>query len=123
MKNTIVISGGASGIGLAAVKKFLTKGFNVFVLDNNQVLLEELESSQIAYIDSLKTKHCDITNSQDVSNAMDECIRTFGSINAVLPAAGIVSDSLFIKVDRETNKVKSCMSEEQFRKVVDVNLI
>ena len=122
MKNTIVISGGASGIGLAAVEKFLTKDFNVFVLDNNQVLLEELESSQIAYIDSLKTKHCDITNSQDVSNAMDECIRAFGSINAVLPAAGIVSDSLFIKVDRETNKVKSCMSEEQFRKVVDVNL-
>ena len=119
---TIIISGGASGIGLAAVKKFIKEGFNVCVLDYNQEALDKLHNEFADYKDRILLKVCDITNSEKVSMAMDECLAKFGSINAVLPAAGIVKDGYFIKVDRETGKVKGHMAESQFKEVVDVNL-
>ncbi len=119
---TIVISGGASGIGLAAVKKFINEGFNVCVLDHNQDALNKLDKELTEYKNQLLSKVCDITQSDKVSLAMDECMARFGSINAVLPAAGIVKDGYFIKVDRDTKKVKSHMTESQFKEVIDVNL-
>jgi len=123
MKNqTIVISGGASGIGLAAVKKFIKEGFNVCVLDSNENALTKLSRELIEYRNQLLIKSCDITHSENVSTAMDECIKKFGSINAVLPAAGIVKDNYFIKVDRVTGKVKNHMTQSQFTDVINVNL-
>lgn len=119
---TIVISGGASGIGLAATHKFLKEGFNVCVLDYNHAALYELKISLNHYSEKLLVITCDITQSEIVSSAMDDCISKFGSINAVLPAAGIVKDGLFIKVDRDSGKVKSHMSQSQFQDVIDVNL-
>jgi 3-oxoacyl-[acyl-carrier protein] reductase len=121
-KQTIVISGGASGIGLAAVKKFLKEGFNVCVLDHNPIALEKLEQELILSKNKILLKACDITQEHEVSLAMDHCVKKFGSINAVLPAAGIVKDSLFIKVDKETGKVKGQMSTRQFEDVINVNL-
>jgi 3-oxoacyl-[acyl-carrier protein] reductase len=119
---TIVISGGASGIGLAAVKKFLNEGFNVCVLDHNKNALDELFQELIIFKESLLSIVCDITNSEKVSKAMDECMNRFGSINAVIPAAGIVKDSYFIKVDQLTGKVKNHMTQAQFSDVIEVNL-
>jgi 3-oxoacyl-[acyl-carrier protein] reductase len=119
---TIVISGGASGIGLAAVKKFIKEGFNVCVLDSNEKAVDIISQELVEYKNNILIKLCDITHSEHVSTAMDECIEKFGSINAVLPAAGIVKDNYFIKVDRETGKVKSHMSQSQFTDVVNVNL-
>ena len=95
---TIVISGGASGIGLSAVKKFINENFNVCVLDHNEKSLNELSDALREYEEKLLLKVCDITSSEKVSKAMDECLDKFGSINAVLPAAGIVKDSYFIKI-------------------------
>ena len=119
---TIVISGGASGIGLAATKRFLKEGFNACVLDNNQKALDVLKATVEDYKNKLLLITCDITHSDEVSSAMDQCMKKFGSINAVLPAAGIVKDGYFIKVDRNTGKVKTHMSQSQFQNVVDVNL-
>ncbi|MBL4661391.1 MAG: SDR family NAD(P)-dependent oxidoreductase [Alcanivoracaceae bacterium] len=122
LNKTIVISGGASGIGLAATKKFLTEGFNVCVLDHNKAALEQLSAELIVHKNQLLLEVCDITESKNVSLAMDKCLQKFGTINAVLPAAGIVKDGYFIKVDRNTGKVKEHMSQAQFADVVNVNL-
>jgi len=121
-KKTIVISGGASGIGLAAVRKFIKEDFNVCILDYNQDTLSQLSNELDEFNDSVLIKICDITQSEKVSIAMDECIDKFGSINAVLPAAGIVKDGYFIKVDRESGKVKSHMTQSQFSDILNVNL-
>jgi len=121
-KMTIVISGGASGIGLSAVHKFLKEDFNVCVLDYNQETLNQLSEDLKNKNDRVLLRVCDITDSKQVSKAMDDCLERFGSINAVLPAAGIVKDGYFIKVDRDTGQVKSYMSQSQFSDVVDVNL-
>ena len=122
LNKTIVISGGASGIGLAAVKKFLHQDFNVCVLDHNQTALDELQKQLIKDKNRLLFIACDITQSELVSKALDQCVEKFKCINAVLPAAGIVQDGYFIKIDRASRKVKSQMSQKQFAAVLDVNL-
>ena len=44
MKNkTILITGGASGIGLALVEKFTTEGSNVYFIDSNGLLGKQVE--------------------------------------------------------------------------------
>ena len=122
LKNTIVISGGASGIGKATVKKFLSQEFNVCVLDHNQIALDNLALELKEFSDKLLLLGCDITKDEQVSIAMDQCIDRFKCITAVLPAAGIVKDGYFIKVDRQTGKVKGQMSQSQFADVLNVNL-
>ena len=64
----------------------------------------------------------DVTNESDVSSLMNKAVETFGSINVVLANAGRFNDSLMINTDKE-GKVKSVMSTEKFKSVVDTNLI
>ena len=47
---------------------------------------------------------------------------TFGSVNIVVPCAGIIRDGLMINTDRETGKVKKTMSLESFESVININL-
>ena len=45
-----------------------------------------------------------------------------GPVNICVPAAGITRDSLAVKVDKETDHV-SIYPVEQFRQVIEINLI
>jgi len=122
-ENTIVITGGASGIGLAAAEFFLKKDFKVFLIDRNDEALAKVQESLKVFQKNIQTAVCDITDYQQVGEVMDQCIEHFGQINAVLPSAGIIKDSFFIRTDKETGKVKQAMTYEQFHDVVDVNLV
>lgn len=86
MKNkTIVITGGASGIGLAMVKKFAHEDSNVFFLDLNDagedVSNELKEKGQKATF--IK---CNIASSSEVSKAIESIP---GKINVLINNAGI----------------------------------
>lgn len=48
MKNDIIITGGANGIGLECAKLYKSKGYNVFVLDIDKV--EEKNCRNMGYI-------------------------------------------------------------------------
>ncbi len=47
----------------------------------------------------------------------------YGKINLVAPFAGIIKDGLMLSLDGQTGQVTAKMSLEQFRQVIDVNLI
>lgn len=119
---TIIITGGASGIGFATAKIFAQKDFNVSLLDLNSDALTKAKNELLEISNSIQIVPCDITNESQVSDAMDACIDRFGQINAVLPSAGIIQDSYFIKTDRQTGRVKQSMSMSQFNSVISVNL-
>jgi len=119
---TIIITGGASGIGFAAAKTFAQKGFNVSLLDLNTDALIKAKDELTETSELIQILPCDITNETQVSDAMDACIERFGQINAVLPSAGIIQDGYFIKTDQQTGKVKKAMSMTQFNSVINVNL-
>ncbi|MER2560717.1 MAG: SDR family NAD(P)-dependent oxidoreductase [Myxococcaceae bacterium] len=118
-----VITGGASGIGESVAKSMASKGVKVVIGDMDSKNLERVSGEITAaggQVASLKTN---VTNEEDVANLMDLAIAKFGAINVCVSAAGIIKDGLMINLDKETGKVKKAMTTDQFKAVVDVNLV
>ncbi|MDM8541384.1 SDR family oxidoreductase [Desulfococcaceae bacterium HSG9] len=114
-----VITGGASGIGLAVAKYWVAQGGKAVLADIAQDALNQAA----AEIDGeTATVVCDVTQEDDCSRLADTAIEKFGKINLVAPFAGIIMDGLMIATDRKTGLVKKKMSLERFQKVVDINL-
>jgi 3-oxoacyl-[acyl-carrier protein] reductase len=114
-----VITGGASGIGLALAKYWLESGGKVVIGDVVETTLkqaaQELEGD-------VATVLCNVTREEDCAHLADTAIEKFGQINLVAPFAGIIMDGLMVAPDRETGKVTNKMSLDQFQKVIDINL-
>ncbi|KAF5240408.1 hypothetical protein FANTH_9668 [Fusarium anthophilum] len=72
---TAVITGGASGIGLAAAKKCYGRGMKVLIADKNTILLEEAKTS---VGESLLTLHLDVTKLEDWEKLKQEVTNELG---------------------------------------------
>lgn len=100
-KNVLII-GALGGIGSAATKEFIAKGYNVFGLDI-------CESSNI---DSLHYYQCDITKEENILNCYELISREIDELYAIVHVAGVfVFDSLLE------------ISEEKFKKILDINFL
>lgn len=115
-----VVTGGASGIGFAFAQYWVREGGKVLLAD---VSSRDLINAKNIIGSSAETLVCDVTNEADTQKLADAAINTFGRINLVAPFAGIIKDGLMLSPDRETGKVVSKMTLDQFRSVIDVNLI
>ncbi len=83
----IVISAGASGIGLAITKICLQRGATVFVSDINEKFINKLRKK-------FKNKklfiyHCDASNEKDVNNLFDKIKKKTNKIDALINNVGI----------------------------------
>jgi len=114
-----VITGGASGIGLAVAKYWLEAGGKAVIADISQAGLARASASLAGPV---KTLVCDVTREEDCRRLAETAVETFGAINLVAPFAGIIWDGLMVNVDRQTGKVNAKMPLEQFQKVIDINL-
>jgi len=114
-----VITGGASGIGLAVAQYWADAGGKVVIGDIAEKFLDEAKS---AIKGDVATVVCDVTKEEDCARLADTAIEKFGAINLVAPFAGIIADGLMVSPDRDTGKVTRKMSLEQFQKVIDINL-
>lgn len=79
-----VVTGGASGIGLATTKKLLSEGANVVILDLK--MDEEIINSLGENVLYLK---CDVSNEENVKNCIEEIIKKFDHIDYLVANAGI----------------------------------
>jgi NAD(P)-dependent dehydrogenase (short-subunit alcohol dehydrogenase family) len=103
-----VVTGGASGLGLATTKRLLDAGASVVVID----LREGEELSQLG--DRVKFASADVTDEAAVSQALD-LAESLGPVRINVNCAGI------------GNAIKTLGKEgpfpfDQFKKVVEVNL-
>lgn len=114
-----VITGGASGIGLAVAKYWVQNGGKVVLGD---VAEEALGKAEREIEGEVAAVTCNVTQEEDCARLADTAIQKFGKINFVAPFAGIIMDGLMVSPDRETGKVTKKMSLEQFQKVIDINL-
>lgn len=120
IKNAVaVITGGASGIGLALAKFWVEKGGKVVLGD---VSVEGLEKAAEKLGGNAATVLCDVSKEEDNARLADTAIERFGRINLVAPFAGIIKDGLMLTTSRDSGKVVKKMSLENFQKVVDINL-
>ena len=115
-----VITGGTGGIGISLARHWLSKGGKVVLAD---VMEEALEQAERDLNGDVVTMACDVTNEGDCGRLADMAIERFGKINLVAPFAGIIKDGLMLSTDKETGKVKKKMSLEDFKQVVDINLV
>ena len=79
-----VVTGGASGIGLATTKKLLSEGANVVILDLK--MDEEIINSLGENVLYLK---CDVSNEENVKDCIEEIIKKFDHIDYLVANAGI----------------------------------
>ena len=114
-----VVTGGASGIGLAFARYWVAGGGKAVLADISE---SALEAAQTEFGDNVVTLACNVTSETDSRKLAETAIEAFGKINLVAPFAGIIKDGLMVSPDRETGKVTSKMSLDQFRAVIDVNI-
>jgi NAD(P)-dependent dehydrogenase (short-subunit alcohol dehydrogenase family) len=86
-----VITGGASGIGRAAVLEFLAEGARVVVADLNEANGKEtLElAGQAGHGDAVRFVRTDVSQESDVEAAVKLCTSEFGRLDCIFNNAGI----------------------------------
>ena len=103
-----IITGGAGGIGLAAVKRFLEEGAKVAIVDYDKQQGEKIEAElggNVAFF------AVDVSKLADVKEMVEQVVDRFGKIDILINNAGITRDATLVK-----------MSEEDFEKVIQINL-
>ena len=86
-----LITGAASGIGLAITKRFVQEGAKVALWDFNVDRLEQAKETlcHIVGEEQLFLVSCDITKEDDVIAAMESTIDHFGGLNIAVNNAGV----------------------------------
>ena len=100
MSRTVLVTGGARGIGLAVARRFASLGDNVAVTYNTSPPPDDLFGVA-----------CDVTSADSVDAAFKAVEERFGPVEVLVSNAGITKDGLLLK-----------MSEESFTSVIDTNL-
>lgn len=100
MKKTIFVTGGATGIGAASVKKFVDEGWNVGFMDLNATesmrLVEMLDApGQVLFIEGNTRERVDI------HTAVEATVEKFGGIDSVFANAGIHRRNTLLDVSDE----------------------
>lgn len=106
---SIVVTGGASGIGLAVTNLLLSEGVPVAVLDRDASALARLRDAHPGA--RLLTQEVSVTDAAAVDRAVERAAKELASLWGVVTCAGIVRDRTILK-----------MTEEDWRAVLDVNL-
>jgi NAD(P)-dependent dehydrogenase (short-subunit alcohol dehydrogenase family) len=81
----IVIIGGTTGLGFSAAKAFVTNGANVVVVGRNEESVTAAQDELGANAIAIKG---DATSETTAMNAIDTCIKKFGSFNGLYHVAG-----------------------------------
>jgi 3-oxoacyl-[acyl-carrier protein] reductase len=110
----VLVTGSSRGIGRATIIEFASKGYNVVInYVNNE---KEANEFKDYVLNNYKVKalviKADVSNETDVKNMIDTIIRELGRLDVLVNNAGIAIDNNFYD-----------KTVEEFRKVLDVNLI
>lgn len=116
----VVITGSGRGIGRAMALAFAKKRANLALLDLEPDALAATRAICEAEGVRAATYLCNVTRELEVESTLDQVVADFGRLDVMINNAGIIKDSLLVKV--QDGKVVNKMSLDQWRAVVDVNL-
>jgi NAD(P)-dependent dehydrogenase (short-subunit alcohol dehydrogenase family) len=104
---TVIITGGAKGIGGACAEVFYAREANVVILDIDKSGADHARNlgDKAVYI------HCDVSKENQVQDAVKKSIATFGEIEVLVNNAGI-----------QTYTMVTETSEEEWDLVMNINL-
>ncbi|MBQ8151533.1 MAG: SDR family oxidoreductase [Firmicutes bacterium] len=104
----VVVTGGASGIGLATVKRFVLEGAKVVIFDYNDKVFEQLKAEIPQLAGTVKV---DVSSEESVDAAFKEMDEILGGIDILISNAGISIRKKFIDTDFS-----------QWKRVLGINL-
>ena len=112
-ERVVLATGGAAGLGLAAVRQFAAEGARIVVVDWSEKALETAVAELTAAGAEVVAVHGDVSQASTATRAVQAAMETFGRIDVLFNNAGI--DPLSATSLAETD-------EEVWDKVIDVNL-
>ena len=93
---TVLVTGGASGIGRAFVERMSKQGWQVCVLDVNESALAELTG------DSISTFRCDVTDLERLEATVREIVARFGPVDRLIHCAAIMPAGKLANMEAES---------------------
>lgn len=108
----VLITGGASGIGLLVARSLAEKGAQCIVWDIDPLSLDRLRESAEADGLSIETMVCDISVREMVYSQAARVLERYGVIDILVNNAGVVSGSSFLDTP-----------DEKIQKTMDVNIM
>ena len=110
----VMVTGGASGIGLATCMEFAKKGAKIAMLDMDTPALEKQKqaflTAGLTKGSDILTIECDVTSQKACQSATNQVLKQFDQIDILFNNAGITQRGSF-------EKTKTSV----FKKVMDVN--
>lgn len=112
-----LVTGSAGGIGKAIAKKFAQEGAVVILNDMNAERLEGAgaEFKSLFGKDSYATAVLDVTNAEQINDAVAECILAFGGVDLVVNNAGLsISKTIADHTEKDWNLLYDVLVKGQF---------
>lgn len=108
-----IVTGGASGLGFATVAQLLQKGAKVVIFDVNEELAKQVTQE---FGDNVAYEIVNVTDESSVHKAIQQTVERLGAIHICVNCAGIAPP-------QKTVGKSGAMPLENFKKVIDINLI
>ncbi|EQB44928.1 short chain dehydrogenase [Colletotrichum gloeosporioides Cg-14] len=105
---TVVITGGARGLGLAFALAVAEVGGNIAILDAAQEPHDHFYQIEKAHEIKIKYYRSDVTNYKTLKETFSNIVNDFGRIDGLVTAAGICPDEPFLQ--RSPESVAKCMN-------------
>lgn len=105
-----IITGGASGIGLATVKAFLDKGAKVVIADYNEEYGKSVEQELKQIYKDVVFIKTNVADEKQVENLVAETVKQFGKLDVIFNNAGI-----------GVQKPSHELTDEEYKRVISIN--
>jgi 3-oxoacyl-[acyl-carrier protein] reductase len=105
-KKTVLVTGGARGIGAATARRFASEGATVVVADFDEAGAQET-AQELGGVGV----RCDVTRRADVDAAVATAVERGGSLDVLVTCAGIIRDNLLFR-----------MTDNDWTAVIDTHL-
>ncbi len=106
--DSILITGGSSGIGLATAKLFLLDGADVFITGRD---MQRLQNVKEELGDKLTIIQSDVSKVEDITRVLETIKKQKGYLTTIFANAGIAQGNIFAET-----------SSEQFDSIFDINV-
>ncbi|CAH9060939.1 3-oxoacyl-[acyl-carrier-protein] reductase FabG [Pseudoalteromonas holothuriae] len=117
---TVVITGGAQGLGFAMATEMATQGANLALIDMQEEVLATAKAELSKLGTQVNTYVANVSVESEVEAVFNAIEADCGNITVLINNAGILRDGLLLKA--KEGKVIDKMALSQFQSVIDVNL-